>query len=345
LPSTFNRLKARYLATEGFAAAARKKRGQRLFRMTNAEARARPSIREALWNSPMLLLSLTALMWGANAVAGRVAVGEISPMALVFFRWGLACVPLLIAARPNFKEDFKVLRPRWRYITLAGLFGFTAFNALFYLSAHRTSAVNISILQGLIPGLVAIGAWILFGMRLKPLQGLGIVLTMAGVILIAARGDLANLRDLDFNSGDVMMIVASCLYAAYTLLLRSRPAVSSIGLFAAMAMVAFISSLPLLGVEIWSGNFFCPTWKGLATLLYVALFPSLISQIFFIRGVQLIGPSRAGVFVNLVPIFGALLAVALLGEPFVLYDAAALALVVAGIWIAERSARAGVVKT
>ncbi len=329
----------------GLSAAAREARDQRRFLMTNAEARARPSIFEALWTSPMVLLSLTALMWGGNAVAGRVAVGEISPMALVFFRWALACIPLLIAARPNFKEDLEVLRPRWRYIALAGLFGFTAFNALFYLSAHRTSAVNISILQGLIPGLVAIGAWVVFGMRLKPLQGLGIILTMAGVILIAARGDLANLRELDFNSGDVMMIVASCLYAIYTLLLRRRPAVSSIGLFTAMAIVAFISSAPLLGLEIWNGDFFWPSWKGLATLVYVALFPSLISQIFFIRGVQLIGPSRAGVFVNLVPIFGALLAVALLGEPFVAYHAAALLLVVAGIWIAERSARAGAIQT
>jgi drug/metabolite transporter (DMT)-like permease len=316
-----------------------------LFLMTNAEARARPSILETLWNSPMLLLSLTALMWGGNAVAGRVAVGEISPMALVFLRWGFACIPLLIAARPNLRSDIEALRPRWRYIALAGIFGFTAFNALFYLSAHRTSAVNISILQGLIPGLVAIGAWVIFGMRLKALQGLGIVLTMAGVIWIAARGDLANLRSLDFNSGDVMMIVASCLYAIYTLLLRQRPAASSIGLFAAMAIVAFITSAPLLGFEIWNGEFFWPSWKGLATLLYVALFPSLISQIFFIRGVQLIGPSRAGVFVNLVPIFGALLAVALLGEPFVTYHATALALVVAGIWIAERSARAGAVRT
>jgi drug/metabolite transporter (DMT)-like permease len=311
--------------------------------MTNAEARARPWTVDVFWNSPMLLLSLTALMWGGNAVAGRLAVGEISPMALVFFRWGLACIPLLIAARANLNDDLKVLRPRWRYVSLAGVFGFTAFNALFYSAAHRTSAVNISILQGLIPGLVAVGAWVVFGMRLKLLQCLGIVLTMIGVILIAARGDLTNLLKLDFNSGDVMMIVASCLYAAYTLLLRRRPAVTSLGLFAALAIVAFVSSAPLFGIEIWNGEFFWPSWKGWITLAYVALFPSLISQIFFIRGVQLIGPSRAGVFVNLVPIFGALLAVALLGEPFVLYHAAALALVVVGIGIAERSARANVV--
>jgi drug/metabolite transporter (DMT)-like permease len=309
--------------------------------MTNAEARARPSLPDVLWNSPMLLLGLTALMWAGNAIAGRLAVGEISPMALVFWRWGLACIPLFIAARANFTQDVAALRPHWRYVVLAGVVGFTAFNALFYLAAHRTSAVNISILQGIIPGLVAIGAWIAFGTRLRLLQGLGIVVTMAGVTLIAARGDVANLRQLNFNQGDVMMVGAAFLYALYTLLLRQRPAVSSIGLFTAMAIVAFISSAPLLGIEVLDGDFFWPSWRGLATLAYVALFPSLIAQIFFIRGVQLIGPSRAGVFVNLLPIFGALLAVAILGEPFAVYHAAALILVVAGIWIAERSARAG----
>jgi drug/metabolite transporter (DMT)-like permease len=313
--------------------------------MTNAEARARPSIFEALWNSPMLLLSLTALMWAGNSVAGRLAVGEISPMALVFWRWGLACIPLLIAARANFEHDVAALRPRWRYILLAGTLGFTVFNALFYLAAHRTSAVNMSILQGLVPVLVALGAWAAYGMRLRPLQGVGIAITMLGVIVIATRGDLANLGALNFNFGDVMMITASCLYAGYALLLRQRPAVSSIGLFTALAVVAFVSSAPLLAIEVAEGSFFWPSAKGLATLAYVALFPSLIAQIFFIRGVQLSGPARAGVFVNLVPIFGALLAVAILGEPFALYHAAALCLVVAGIWIAERSARAGTAAT
>jgi drug/metabolite transporter (DMT)-like permease len=310
--------------------------------MTNAEAGARASLFELFWTSPILLLGLTTLMWGGNSVAGRIAVGQISPMTLVFLRWGIACVPLLIAARANLKQDLAVLRPRWRYVVCAGVLGFTAFNALFYVAAHRTSAVNISILQGLIPGLVAIGAWRFFGMRLRWLQGAGILLTMGGVILIAARGDFANLRALDFNDGDLMMIVASVFYAGYTLMLRQRPHATSNGLFAAMAVVAFVTAAPLFLLEIVRGDFFWPTPTGWATLLYVAFFPSLISQIFYIRGVQLIGPSRAGVFVNLLPIFGALLAVLILNEPFGTYHAGALALVVVGIFIAERSARAEV---
>jgi drug/metabolite transporter (DMT)-like permease len=309
--------------------------------MTDSEAGARPAAFALFWTSPTLLLTLTTLMWGGNSVAGRMAVGEISPMALVFARWGIACVCLLIAARANLKQDLAVLRHRWPYVVCAGILGFTAFNALFYIAAHRTSAVNISILQGLIPGLVAIGAWRFFGVRLRAFQGVGILLTMVGVTLVAARGDLANLRALNFNDGDLMMIVGSIIYAVYTLMLRQRPPATSLGLFAAMAIVAFVTTAPLFVLEIVRGDAFWPTPKGWATLVYVAIFPSLIAQIFYIRGIQLIGPSRAGVFVNLLPIFGALLAVLILNEPFGLYHAVALGLVVVGIFIAERSARAG----
>jgi len=307
--------------------------------MTAAGAAARLTPLRAAWNAPILLLSLTALMWAGNSVAGRLAVGEISPMELIFLRWTFACIPLAIAARADLKKDMAALRPRWRYLVVAGSLGFTGFNALFYLAAHRTTAVNISILQGLIPPLVIIGAAFVFGTRPRPLQVLGIIGTMIGVAWVGLRGDMANLRSLDFNSGDLMVIVASAFYAVYTLMLRQRPQVSSLGLFAAMAFVALLTSAPLLAIEIAYGAFMWPSAKGWATLAYVALFPSLIAQIFFIRGVQLIGPSRAGVFANLVPIFGALLAVTILGEPFAVYHAVALALVVGGIWMAEHTAR------
>ena len=307
--------------------------------MTAADAAARLSPLRTAWNSPILLLALTALMWAGNSVAGRLAVGQISPMALIFLRWFFACIPLGLAARADLKRDIAALRPRWRYLAVAGMLGYTGFNALFYLAAYRTSAVNMSILQGLIPPFVAIGAALFFGIRPRFLQGLGIVATMIGVALVGARGNLANLRGLDFNTGDLMMIVATVFYATYTLMLRQRPPVSSLGLFAAMAFVAFLSSAPLLAIEIAEGAFMWPSVKGWATLAYIALFPSLIAQIFFIRGVQLIGPSRAGVFANLVPIFGAFLAVTILGEPFALYHGAALTLVVGGIWLAEHAAR------
>jgi drug/metabolite transporter (DMT)-like permease len=134
----------------------------------------------------------------------------------------------------------------------------------------------------------------------------------------------------------VWMIVACVAYAIYTVALRRRPAVPGLVFFSAMAAVAFLLSLPLLAAEIVAGDVVWPDAQGFAILAYVTLFPSLLSQLFFMRGVELIGPGRAGLFVNLVPVFGAILAVGLLGEPFRPYHALGLALVLGGIWLAER---------
>jgi drug/metabolite transporter (DMT)-like permease len=307
--------------------------------MTDIPAKPRPTLWTAFWSSPMLLLSLTALMFAGHSVVGRLAVGEISPMTLTCARWALALIPLSLATRKTIGADLAVLRPRWMFVIAMGALGFTAFNALFYTAAHRTTALNLSIIQGAIPAFVLIGARIIFGVKVRFWQALGAFITMVGVAAIASQGEIARLLALAFNGGDVLMLLASVLYAGYTVGLRSRPQVSSLGFFTAMAAVAFVTSIPLFGLEIARGDFIQPTFKGLALLLYVALFPSLTAQILYMRGVELIGPGRAGIFVNLVPVFGAVLAVVLLGEAFALYHAVALALVFAGIGIAEWSAR------
>ena len=121
-----------------------------------------------------------------------------------------------------------------------------------------------------------------------------------------------------------MMFIAAILYAGYTIGLRERPRVSGLSLLAGMAVAAFVTSVPLMIWEVASGGFIWPTAAGFATLVYVALGPAFVSQIFFMRGVELIGPGRAGVFVNLVPVFGAIMAVVLLGEPFAAYHVVAL---------------------
>jgi len=286
-----------------------------------------------------LLLTLTTLMWGGNAVASKLAVGHISPMVLTSARWILVCLILL----PLYG---KALRDHWRTISahrvravLMGTFGFTGFNALFYLAGHHTSAVNISIMQGSIPILVLIGALVFFGVRATWLQIVGVVVTLGGVAMTATHGDITTITQLSFNIGDVWMLIACAFYTGYTLALRGRPDVPGLVFFLALAIVACLTSLPLLAWEIAAGDAFWPTLQGYLVLAFVAVFPSLLSQITFMRGVELIGPSRAGVFVNLVPVFGALLAVVVLGEPFGWHHAVAMAMVLGGIFIAERLGR------
>lgn len=286
--------------------------------------------------SPVLLLLLTTLFWGGNAVAGRLAIGEVSPIAVVFLRW-VAVVALMLALYGRqLRAEWPILRPHLAMIIVMGICGFTAFNALFYIAAYSTTAVNLGIIQGALPIFVLVGAFVLQGSRIGLLQGLGALVTMTGVALIAGQGDFRSLADLEINPGDGLMIIACVLYALYAVLLRNRPAVSGMVFFTALAIVAALSSLPLLAIEAWQGSLQWPTAKGWLIVAYISLFPSFLSQIFFMRGVELIGPGRAGIFINLVPISSSLLAVGLLGEPFHLYHAAALALVLAGIALSER---------
>ena len=291
---------------------------------------------KGMWGQAYLLLILTTLMWGGNAIAGRLAVGHVSPMVLTCFRWVIVVAIMGPLVGRQVVAEWTKIRARWVFIVLMGAFGFTAFNALFYAAAHYTSAVNLTIFQGAIPVLVLLGTVLFFGARVIPLQVIGMIVTIVGVVLVSVKADLEILRTLALNIGDVWMLIACVFYAGYTLGLRHRPAMPGLVFFTALAVIAFLTTLPLVGLEIAQGAAQWPTARGWIILLYVALLPSLLSQIFYIRGVELIGPARAGLFVNLVPVFGALLAVLLLGEPFAYYHALGLVLVLGGIWLAEQ---------
>jgi drug/metabolite transporter (DMT)-like permease len=166
--------------------------------------------------------------------------------------------------------------------------------------------------------------------------------TLAGVAAIASGGDPNRLFALAFNAGDVLLIAACVLYAGYTQALRDRPPVSGFALFSGFATAALVASVPLAIGEMAIGQFQMPTAMGWALTAYAVLGPSFLSQIFYIRGVELIGPARAGLFINLVPVFGAVLAVLVLGEPFGLHHALSLVLVLGGIALAEWGKRAQV---
>ncbi len=292
-----------------------------------------------LFGNPFLLLTLTTLMWGGNTVAGRLAIGEVSPMAVVALRWGIVSAVMVAITWRQVVSEWPILRENLGKMTVMALFGFTGFNTLFYIAAHQTTAVNLGIIQGSMPVLVLIGAVLAFGVRVRLLQIMGILLTLAGVAMVAAQGDLQLLLNLSVNPGDGIMLIASLFYAGYTVSLRNRPKVSGTVFFTVLSVAAAITSLPGLAYEASAGTLLWPTPFGWLVVLYISLFPSCIAQLFFMRGVEIVGPARAGVFINLVPIFAAGLAILILGEPFHLYHALALVLVFAGIWLSERKGK------
>lgn len=283
-----------------------------------------------------VFLTLTALFWAGNVIAGRIAVGEISPMLLVSLRWFGTVALLLAIGGAQLSRDWPVLRPRLSYLAAMGVLGLAAFNALFYLAAHETTAVNIGILQGAMPVLVLLGSVAFFRTKLGMLQISGVAITLAGVVLVVSKGDLAVLAAFAINQGDLLMLLASLFYAAYALGLRNRPPVSAVSVLTVMSAAAAVATLPLTLAEGLMGQVIWPGAGGLAVVAYVTVFPSVLAQLFFIKGVGLIGPARAGMFINLVPVFAAILAVAILGEAFRWYHLGALALVLSGLWLAER---------
>jgi drug/metabolite transporter (DMT)-like permease len=282
------------------------------------------------------LLSMTAVCWGANAVFAKLAVGEVSPMILITLRWGGALLLLAVFANQYFRRDWKVLSRHLPFLLVMGIFGFTAFTALLYLSAHSTSALNIGILQGSIPALVLLGAFLFYRTPVSILQKTGVSMTFVGVLVVAFGGDVSQVLELTMNRGDLIILLACVFYAGYTIGLRKRPGTSSLGLFTGLAAAAFISGIPLAIIEVASGDYIWPSTKGWIVVALITLFPSFLAQIFFMQGVALIGPGRAGVFINLVPVFAAIFAVAYLGEQFEIFHGIALMLVLGGIWVSEK---------
>ena len=252
-----------------------------------------------------VLLTITALLWGA--VAGKLAVGHISPMLLTSVRWGTALAILLAFTLPQLRRDANTIRANLPLLAGYGMFGFAFFNILLYSALEYTTAINVAIEQAGMPMVIFLANFILFRMQL--------------------------------NQGDALMLLAVLFYGGYTVALRYKPVLHWQSMITVMAASAFLTSLPFSAYEAMRGTIIWPDTTGWLIAIFTAVFPSLIAQVMFIKGNEIIGSNRAGIFINLVPIFGTLLSVMILGEMLHLYHVVALVLVLGGIWLSERGKR------
>lgn len=295
-----------------------------------------------LLRNPHLLLAITALLWGGNAIAGKFAVGHISPMMLTMFRWGIALAVMLYIARNELKADWPVIRKNWIYLVLMGAIGYTAFNFFLYSALRYISVINVTLEQSAMPIIIFVINFLLYKTRLKWLQIVGYVITVAGVVVTVSAGDPLRLfasGGRSISQGDILMLCAALCYGGYSVALRSKPKMHWKSFLTALIAAAFPAAILGAGFEAWAGDSQFPTTaQGLLVALYAGIFPSLVSQGFFIKGVEMLGANAAGLYINMVPIFGALLAVLLLGEQLFLYHALAFVLVVGGITLAQRTA-------
>lgn len=284
-----------------------------------------------LWSAAYLLLTIVALCWAGNAIVGRAAREVAPPFTLAFVRWTGALVLMAPFAWPRLRADWPALKRHWPATLLLGLVGVGAFNALLYSGLQFTTATNGVLIQALVPPLILLLAFLLFGERTSPLRIGAALVSAVGVGVIVLHGDLAALLTLDLGKGDALVLVGVVCWSLYTLLLRWRPPVHPLSFLVATFLIGALAMLPLAVSEHVGGR--AVIWGGaaLGAFLYVATLPSLLAYLLYNRGVELIGAPRAGQFLNLMPLFGAGLAVLLLGEPFGVYQLIGVALILIGI--------------
>lgn len=282
-----------------------------------------------------IYLMLTTLLWGGNSVAGKLAVGHVSPMVLNAGRWTLAVAILLCISIPQLKADWPVIRRNIPLLLGLGAVGYTVFNGFLYSALHYTTAVNAAIEQGGVPVLIFLLNFLLFRIAASKIQIVGFMISFIGVALTAGHGDLTSLLSLRLNIGDGLMLLAGLSYALFTIALRWKPELHWKSTMATLAFGAMLATIPLLLWEKSNGSMILPDKTGVALIIFCGLLPSLVSQTLYIAGIAIIGANRAGLFINLVPIFGTMLSVLVIGEHLAWFHIVALVLVLGGIALAE----------
>lgn len=289
-----------------------------------------------LWHSPHVVLVLATFMWAGHTIVARMSVDEISPMLLMLMRWVTCLAILLVINRNRMAVHMPEVKRRFLWVWLMGGAGMAGFTIFFIYAAQYTTAVNLGITQSSIPALVMLIGLLVLRVRAGPIQLVGMLVSLVGVVVLVSGGSIAVLRSLQFNVGDLLMLVACLCYAGYTVGLSRRIAMSPVLMLTFFSAAASVTLTVLTAVEYWQGDLVLPGIKGLLIVLYCAIFPSMLAQIFFMRGVELAGANRAGLYVNLVPVFAAFMAVLFLSETMYLFHAVSLVMVLGGIYLAER---------
>lgn len=286
------------------------------------------------------VLALPPLFWAGNFIVARASREDWPPVALSFGRWAIALVVLLPFALPHLRRDAPLYRRYfWRILGLT-LPGVVAFNSLVYWGLQSTAATNGMLLNSTIPLLILVLGALIWRVPLSRWQGAGLGVSTLGVGVVILQGDPARLWALDFARGDLIIFAAMIAWALYTMALKAfPPEVNRIGLLAVQIALALPILAPLWGLELAAGRVPVLTPTSLAALAYIGVVPSVLAYLFYTKAVELAGPARAGQFIHLLPVYGAILSALLLGEPLHLYHAMGFALILAGIALAARGRR------
>ena len=301
------------------------------------------AMQQKLTPSTMALLTAAPLMWAGNAVVGRLVHELVSPMLLNFVRWLLAFAIMLPLAYPLLRRG-SPLWPQWKRWSIIGLLGIGCYNAFQYMALKTSGPINVTLVASSMPLWMMAFGTLFFQTRITRPQMLGALFSVSGVLLVLSHGSWQQLTQLRLVPGDLFMLLSTACWSLYSWLLVRTPDPAGIKSQWALLLMAQLT----FGL-LWSGLFAAGEWAVGASQLqinstllwaiaYIVIGPALVAYRCWGVGVQRVGPTVAGFFTNLTPLFAAVLSAAFLGEPPRLYHAAAFVLVVAGIVISSRRA-------
>jgi drug/metabolite transporter (DMT)-like permease len=259
----------------------------------------------------------------------------VPPVTLAYWRWTGAFLVAFGVAWPHLRRDWPTLLRHWPMMFVLAATGIATYNTMTYVGLQYTAALNALLLQSAMPLIVLIWDFGLFGARPSQWQILGVALSLLGVLAIVSQLSLAVLSHVSLNIGDIWILGAVVVYALYMPLLRRRPAVHPLSLLVTMMGIGSCMILPFCLAEIARGATIQGGLPSYAAIAYTAVLPSFVAYLFFNRGVELIGPARAGQSAHLMPVLGAILVVLFLGERFHLYHLVGIVLIGAGIVLAS----------
>jgi drug/metabolite transporter (DMT)-like permease len=274
------------------------------------------------------------LCWAGNWVVGRAIHEQVPPFTLNFWRWTGSLLLILPVAWTSLRGQWRLMLRHWKWVLPMAAIASAIFQSMVYLGLQSTTALNGALIIALVPVLVVAIAAAILGDRIGARQGLGILVSLAGAVVVIVRGDLAVLRALAFNPGDLWILAAVPIWALYTVLLKRWPAgLDRMSFLAVMALVGVAVQSPFFAWELAAGRHMVVTPASVAAIAYTAVFASFLAFVFYNAALQRTSATVAGPFHHLHPAFTALLGIAFLGERIGWHHAAGVACIVLGLYL------------
>ena len=286
--------------------------------------------------SPYILLAIAPLCWAGNHILGRAIAGVVPPGGLAVLRWLLAAAILVPFGMDQLRRDWEAIGLKPWTVMLLAMAGGGVFGTLQFIALEYTVALNAAVFNSTVPAFIVLAGGIIFRDRVRLVQLAGILVSLAGVLVIIGKGDPRAVVALQFNYGDLLLIANMALFAVYSACLRLRPSMHWMSFLIAFSIVSALGNVPLAVAEHFDGQPIRATAATAMAVIYAGLITSTVAYACWARGIELIGAARAGVFLHLVPVYGAILSALLLGEAMKPFHGAGLVLILAGVTLASR---------